>query len=152
MMEIGCIFHSVIIGIGLGVVVDNRKKAIAVLLALIFHQFLEGVSLGSVVSLAGFSRLKSLFMVGLYSLTTPIGIAIGIAISATYDPESKTAHAVQGTLNGVAGGMLLYVGLVQLIGEEFSRQDLNSRLKLGMLASAFLGASLMSMLAVWEWH
>lgn len=35
------------------------------------------------------------------------GIAIGIAVSATYDPESVTSKAVQGTLNGVSGGMLL---------------------------------------------
>jgi zinc transporter 1/2/3 len=151
MMEIGCIFHSVLIGIGLGVIVDDRKEVVTLLLALTFHQFLEGVSLGSVVAMAGFARAKSVFMVILYSLTTPIGTAIGIGISTSYDPESVTAHAVQGTLNGVAGGMLLYVALVQLIGEEFSRQDLNSRpkLKLGMLASAILGAGLMCMLAVW---
>jgi zinc transporter 1/2/3 len=153
MMEVGCIFHSVIIGIGVGVIVDDRSKVLALLLALTFHQLLEGVSLGSVVGMAGFSRIKSLFMVGLYSLTTPFGIAIGIAMAASYNnPESTTVrHAMQGTLSGVSGGMLLYVALVQVIGEEFTRQDLNTRprLKLGMLASAALGAGLMCILALW---
>lgn len=46
-------------------------------------------------------------MVALYSATTSIGIAIGIAVSASYDAEGVTAKAVQGTLNGVSGGMLL---------------------------------------------
>jgi hypothetical protein len=46
-------------------------------------------------------------MVVLYSLTTSVGIAIGIALSASYDPDSVTSKAVQGTLNGISGGMLL---------------------------------------------
>jgi ABC-2 type transport system permease protein len=33
--------------------------------------------------------------------------AIGIAVSQGYDPDSVTAKAVQGALNGVSGGMLL---------------------------------------------
>lgn len=151
MMEIGCVFHSVLIGVGVGVLVDGRKEVTALVIALSFHQFLEGVSLGSVVNVAGFAKLKGLSMVLLYSLTTPIGIAIGIGIASTYDPSSVTAMAVQGVLSAVAGGMLLYIALIQLIGEEFSRQELVERngLKSAMLISLTLGAACMCMLAIW---
>jgi zinc transporter 1/2/3 len=151
MMEIGCVFHSVLIGVGVGVLVDGRKEVVALLIALSFHQFLEGVSLGSVVNVAGFSKVKGLGMVLIYSLTTPVGIAIGIGIASSYDPSSVTAMAVQGVLSAVAGGMLLYIALIQLIGEEFSRQELVERngLKSAMLLALTLGAACMCLLAVW---
>jgi hypothetical protein len=50
---------------------------------------------------------SQVFMVVLYSLTTSLGIAIGIGVSASYDPESPSSRAVQGTLNGVSGGALM---------------------------------------------
>jgi len=65
------------------------------------------MSLGTVLALTQFSRFKKALMVSLYAVTTSFGIAIGIAVSATYDADSVTSKAVQGTLNGVSGGMLL---------------------------------------------
>ncbi len=49
----------------------------ALLLALSFHQALEGLSLASVINGGGFSRRKALAMVATYSVTCPLGIAIG---------------------------------------------------------------------------
>jgi zinc transporter 1/2/3 len=152
MMELGCIFHSVLIGVGLGITTGGRSQVLVLLLALSFHQAVEGVSLGSVLGRAGFSRLKSLSMAVLYSLTTPLGIAIGIAAASSYDPGSVPAHgAVQGSLNGLAGGMLLYIALVQLLAEELSWEDLAARprLKLGLLAAVVAGAGVMCVLAIW---
>jgi zinc transporter 1/2/3 len=71
------------------------------------HQGLEGLALGSVLALTRFPLVKKVLMVAAYSLTTSVGIAIGIAVSQGYDPDSVTAKAVQGALNGVSGGMLL---------------------------------------------
>jgi solute carrier family 39 (zinc transporter), member 1/2/3 len=34
-------------------------------------------------------------MVAIYSLTCPLGVAIGLGIAESYDPESKVAIAVQ---------------------------------------------------------
>jgi zinc transporter 1/2/3 len=65
------------------------------------------MSLGTVLALTHFRLAKKVAMVVLYSLTTSAGIAIGIAASATYDHDGVTSKAVQGTLNGVSGGMLL---------------------------------------------
>ncbi|GBF93320.1 zinc-nutrition responsive transporter, partial [Raphidocelis subcapitata] len=120
--------------------------------ALIVHQGLEGLSLGSVLALTPFSTLKKVAMVSFYSLATSLGIAIGIGISATYDPDSVVSKAVQGLLNGVSGGMLLYISMYQLIAEEFSREDLilKGRLRGGMIAGLLAGAACMCILAIWS--
>lgn len=57
-------------------------------------------------------------MIITFSLTCPLGLAIGIEISNSYNAESVKAIAIQGTFNGVSAGMLLYVALVQLIAED----------------------------------
>jgi len=150
-MEAGCIFHSLVIGIGLGVVVSGRAYVATMLGALTVHQALEGLSLGSVLARTSFSRLHQCLMALTYSLTTPIGIAIGIAVTGLYDPTSTVAMAVQGTLNGLSGGMLLHIALFQIVAEEFSREDLLVRpgLRVGLYGSLLLGAGFMCVLAVW---
>ena len=151
-MELGCIFHSVVIGVGVGVITGDRQLVAVLMIALAVHQGLEGLSLGSVLALAPFSRLKKVLMVCAYAITTSVGIAIGVAASATYDPDSAASRAVQGALNGVSGGMLLYVSIYTLIAEEFSRADLAARwrLRAAMIAALLLGAACMCVLAIWS--
>eukprot|EP00879_Flechtneria_rotunda_P002960 GHRR01003177.1.p1 GENE.GHRR01003177.1~~GHRR01003177.1.p1 ORF type:complete len:368 (+),score=84.80 GHRR01003177.1:176-1279(+) len=150
-MELGCIFHSIIIGVGVGVLTSGRQLVIRLMVALAIHQGLEALALGSVLAVTGFHTIKKIIMLLMYSITTPIGIAIGIAISASYDSESVTSRAVQGTFNGVSGGMLLYIGMYQLIAEEFSREDIlvRPRLRVGMHAALLLGAAVMCILGIW---
>eukprot|EP00775_Hariotina_reticulata_P009847 gene9847-10006_t len=150
-MELGCIFHSVIIGVGLGVITEDRHLVVTLMVALAVHQGLEAVPLGSVLALTGFHPFKKFSMLLLYSITTPIGIAVGIAVSSFYDPESITSKAVQGSMNGVSGGMLLHIGMYQLVAEEFSREDLlvKPKLRFGMYAALCLGAAAMCIVGIW---
>lgn len=151
-MELGCIFHSVIIGMGVGVITNDRQLVVTLMIALAIHQGLEALALGSVLAITAFSQFKRVAMLFLYTITTPIGIAIGIAIASGYDPNSITSKAVQGTLNGVSGGMLIYIGMYQLIAEEFSRDDLlvKPRLRYGMYAALLLGSACMCILGIWS--
>eukprot|EP00877_Chromochloris_zofingiensis_P010839 jgi/Chrzof1/6008/Cz17g00150.t1 len=152
-MELGCIFHSVIIGVGLSTLTDDDVQLVVTLMiAVAIHQALEGLSLASVLALTNFTKLKKGVMLVLYSITTPLGIAIGIAVSDTYDPESVVSKAVQGTLNGLSGGMLLYISMYQLIAEEFSCDDLlvKPKLRVGMYAALCFGAACMCVLAIWS--
>ncbi|GFR42139.1 hypothetical protein Agub_g2985, partial [Astrephomene gubernaculifera] len=121
LFELGCIFHSFIIGLSLGVNRTDLTEVRSLLLALAFHQWLEGISLASVVVRGGFSMWKGAAMIATYSLTCPLGIAVGMAIAQSYDGESRRALGVQGALNGVSGGLLLYISLVQLVAEDMGR-------------------------------
>lgn len=151
-MELGCIFHSVIIGMGVGVITNDRQLVITLMVALAIHQGLEALALGSVLAITNFSQIKRVAMLFLYTITTPIGIAIGICIASGYDPSSTTSKAVQGVFNGVSGGMLIYIGMYQLIAEEFSRDDLlvKPRLRYGMYAALLLGSACMCILGIWS--
>jgi zinc transporter 1/2/3 len=151
-MELGCIFHSVIIGVGVGVITHDRQLVVTLMVALAIHQGLEALALGSVLAITSFSNAKKVLMLFLYTITTPIGIAVGIAIASSYDPTSTTSRAVQGVFNGVSSGMLLYIGMYQLIAEEFSREDLlvRPKLRLGMYAALLLGAAAMCVIGIWS--
>eukprot|EP00798_Chlamydomonas_sp_ICE-L_P012150 gene12150-15262_t len=142
MFELGCLAHSFLIGLALGVTVDGRKAVVALCIALSFHQCLEGLGLGSVVVKAGFSRLKFPSSYSKPTSNPPMGWR-GIMVSKA-TPQSVAAVAVQGALNCVSGGMLLYISLVQLIAEDFSRDDLSfpssARLKLWSYVSLCMGA------------
>ncbi|KXZ44707.1 hypothetical protein GPECTOR_63g34 [Gonium pectorale] len=158
LMEAGCVFHSVIIGIGLGVNQTGVTEVRSLLIALAFHQWLEGMSLGGVVALAGFPNWKAVTMILTYSLTCPVGIAVGMGIAETYDEESERARGVQGAFNGVSGGMLLYISLVQMIAEDMGRVSATAasgqglgqaRSRLGCFAALCGGAGAMCLLALW---
>lgn len=50
----------------------------------------------------------------LYGITTPIGIAVGLGVRSTYNPNSPTALIVSGTLDSLSSGILIYTGLVEV--------------------------------------
>ncbi|KAI9114771.1 hypothetical protein K1719_014469 [Acacia pycnantha] len=121
-LEVGIIVHSVIIGISLGASQDpdHIKPLVA---ALTFHQFFEGMGLGSCITQAKF-RNNAMAIMGLFfALTTPVGIGIGMAITSQY--EENAADFMN------------------------DRMQNSSRLLLGANISLLLGAGLMSLLAIW---
>lgn len=86
-----------------------------------------------------------------FSLTTPIGIVIGILVTNTYKENSSTALIVEGVLNSASAGILIYMALVDLLSHDFMNPRLqkNKMLQFGSSVSLLLGAGLMSLLAKW---
>jgi zinc transporter 1/2/3 len=80
-----------------------------------------------------------------------LGILVGMGISQVYNENSPTVSLVEGSLNSVAAGILVYIALVDLLTEDFMNPKVQSRgkLQLGINISMLLGAGLMSMLAKW---
>ncbi|KAK7243766.1 hypothetical protein RIF29_38577 [Crotalaria pallida] len=149
-LEIGIVVHSVIIGISLGTAasIDTIKP---LLVALSFHQFFEGLGLGGCISQAQFKSRSTAIMATFFSLTTPIGIAIGIGVSSVYKENSPTALIVEGVFNSSSAGILIYMALVDLLAADFMSPKLqnNLKLQLGANISLLLGAGCMSLLAKW---
>ncbi|KAL1852948.1 hypothetical protein Plec18167_008919 [Paecilomyces lecythidis] len=151
-LEFGVIFHSVIIGLNLGVAGDEFATLYPVL---VFHQSFEGLGIGARLSAIEFKR--SLRWVPwvlcmAYGLTTPISIAIGLGVRTTYNPESTTANIVSGVLDSISAGILIYTGLVELLARDFLFDPCrtNSRKQLGfMIVSTLLGAGIMALLGKW---
>jgi zinc transporter 1/2/3 len=86
-----------------------------------------------------------------FAITTPAGIGIGTAISSFYNPNSPRALAAEGILDSLSAGILVYMALVDLIAADFlsKRMSCNFRLQVVSYCMLFLGAGLMSSLAVW---
>lgn len=86
-----------------------------------------------------------------FVITTPGGIGIGIATASFYNPESPTAIVVQGTLDSISAGILIYMALVDLIAMDIlGRLETSSTSsQVSSYAALFLGAVSMSLLAIW---
>ncbi|XP_022131321.1 fe(2+) transport protein 3, chloroplastic [Momordica charantia] len=149
-LELGIVSHSVIIGLSLGV--SHSPCTIRPLIAaLSFHQFFEGFALGGCISQAQFSTLSTSLMAAFFAVTTPVGIAIGAAIASSYNPNSTGALVAEGILDSLSAGILVYMALVDLIAADFlsKRMSCNFRLQVVSYCTLFLGAGLMSSLALW---
>ncbi|XP_059284592.1 zinc transporter 8-like [Lycium ferocissimum] len=149
-LELGIIVHSVIIGIALGA--SESPKTIRPLVgALTFHQFFEGMGLGGSIAQAKLKSRAIAIMVLFFSLTTPIGIVIGIGITNIYDENSPTALIVEGIFNSASAGILIYMALVDFLAADFMhpRMQGNGKLQLGANISLLLGAGLMALIAKW---
>lgn len=100
---------------------------------------------------AKFKTKSAAIMAIFFSLTTPVGAAIGIAISSSYNENSPPALVVEGTFNGLADGILIYMALVDLLAEDFMnpRVQTNLKIQLWVNVSLLLGAGCMSLLGRW---
>lgn len=152
-LEIGIIFHSVIIGVTMGMS-QNRCTIKPLVAALAFHQIFEGMGLGGCIAQAGFSYGTVAYMCFMFSVTTPMGIVLGMVVfSATgYDDSSPKALISEGLLGSLSSGILIYMALVDLIAVDFFHNKLmssNPWLKKASYVALTLGSASMSILALW---
>lgn len=149
-LELGIVSHSVIIGLSLGV--SQSPCTIRPLVAaLSFHQFFEGFALGGCICEAQFKSFSAFLMAFFFAITTPAGITVGAGIASFYNPNSPRALVVEGILNAMSAGILIYMALVDLIAADFlsKRMSCNPRLQVGSYIALFLGAMAMASLAIW---
>ncbi|KAL5202521.1 hypothetical protein ABZP36_013473 [Zizania latifolia] len=148
--ELGIIVHSIIIGISLGAS-ESPSTIRPLVAALTFHQFFEGIGLGGCIVQARFRLRSAVTMAIFFSLTTPVGIVIGIGISSAYNENSPTALIVEGVLDAAAAGILNYMALVDLLAEDFMNPRVRNsgRLQLIISVSLLVGTTLMSLLGIW---
>jgi zinc transporter 1/2/3 len=151
LLEFGIIFHSVIIGLNLGVTGSEFATLYPVL---VFHQSFEGLGIGARMSAIPFGKHKWLpwVLCAAYGLTTPISIAIGLGVRTTYAPGSKVSLITQGVLNAISAGILIYTGLVELLARDFLFDPCRTRRRsklLFMVCCTLLGAGIMALIGKW---
>ncbi|KAI8977114.1 ZIP zinc transporter-domain-containing protein [Mycotypha africana] len=149
-LELGILMHSIIIGITLGT--EDEESVMTLLIALVFHQFFEGIALGSRINDLHCKCWKKPVLMGLlFIIMTPIGIAIGIGIRNTLNPGSSIL--AQGILDSLSAGILLYNAYVSLMSIEINhnvgfRKSPWFR-KLFCFLFMYCGAALMAVLGTW---
>ncbi|AEC08342.1 Zinc transporter 6 [Arabidopsis thaliana] len=156
-LEIGIIFHSVIIGVTMGMS-QNKCTIRPLIAALSFHQIFEGLGLGGCIAQAGFKAGTVVYMCLMFAVTTPLGIVLGMVIFAAtgYDDQNPNALIMEGLLGSFSSGILIYMALVDLIALDFFHNKMlttcgesGSRLKKLCFVALVLGSASMSLLALW---
>ncbi|CEP10092.1 hypothetical protein [Parasitella parasitica] len=149
-LELGIVMHSIIIGITLGCTDSSSFQTL--LIALVFHQFFEGIALGTRINdLQCKTWTKPVLMGLLFICMTPIGVGIGIGIRSSINPPA--AILAQAILDSLSAGILLYNAYVSLMSIEINHNVGFRKSSLGRKAFCFLcmylGAALMSVLGAW---
>ncbi|KAH8549058.1 Zinc/iron permease [Umbelopsis sp. PMI_123] len=151
-LEIGITFHSVIIGIALGVSPGNEFTGL--LIALCFHQFFEGFALGARLVELTFETYRHAFVMAfVFAMTTPIGTVIGIGISQSYNANSTAALLTQGIFDSISAGILIYMAFVNLIATEMVHDESFMKLdhftKWSYFVAMWVGVAIMSVIGIW---
>ena len=147
----GLTFHSVFVGFAIGL-----GNELDLFIAILAHQFLEALALGFHLAKSYSTTIRpSIFLVLtpviVFTLSAPIGTAIGIGVSSSICASDTTFSIVSGIFNSLSAGILIYVGTVHMIKEEFSKSDILSHPLKAFLfwLGVLTGSALMSIIGIW---
>ncbi|GJQ09565.1 hypothetical protein GpartN1_g1356.t1 [Galdieria partita] len=118
-LEFGIAFHSFMIGTGLGVVEDKEFAVFFVTLS--FHQFFEGLALGSVI-LQDLNILSWRFVIisaTIFSTMTPLGTLFGTILEGL-GVSFFSSSLFRGLADSISAGVLIYTGLVEMLTYQFT--------------------------------
>mmetsp|Transcript_8990 Transcript_8990/g.8890 ORF Transcript_8990/g.8890 Transcript_8990/m.8890 type:complete len:479 (-) Transcript_8990:74-1510(-) len=150
-MEAGIVFHSILLGITL--VVAGDSYFITLFIVILFHQMFEGIALSTrIVELTETKLIKKLIMAGVYSIVTPVGMAIGIGTLNQFNGNDPSTIIALGTLDSFSAGILIWTGLIEMWAHDWIFGSLASAsfLKTSIaLVSLIAGFILMSVLGKW---
>ncbi|GMP71029.1 hypothetical protein CsSME_00029604 [Camellia sinensis var. sinensis] len=104
-----------------------------------------------VVAMAEYKLMKKAVMAFFFAVTTPFGIALGMALSNSYRENSPSSLITVGLLNAASAGLLIYMALVDLLAADFMGPKLRAsiHLQIKSYVAVLLGAGLMSLMAKW---
>ena len=119
-------------------------------------EFTEGLGVGSRLAYLNLPRKYRgvlVLAIFLYGITTPLGIAVGLGIRTTYNPDSARATLVSGVLDALSAGILMYTGYVELHAHEFvynrEMREASSGKLWYALTCMLAGCGIMASLAKW---
>eukprot|EP00045_Choanoeca_perplexa_P004891 m.41301 g.41301 ORF g.41301 m.41301 type:complete len:298 (+) comp12824_c0_seq2:108-1001(+) len=94
--------HSVVAGLALG---TSHSKAAAIFIAILAHKLIAGYALGTEIVLSKLTRIYQWAIITTFSISTPLGTAIGLGISDSVESERTMA-----IIKCLAAGTFLYIG------------------------------------------
>ncbi|CAD0090082.1 unnamed protein product [Aureobasidium vineae] len=117
---------------------------------IIFHSL--RLALGSRISDLQIKVVEKVIMATAFAVVTPIGMAIGIGVLNQFNGNDPSTIIAIGTLDALSAGILLYVGLVEMLAHdwihgELSRAPMRHIIPAG--TSLVAGLVLMSVLGKW---
>lgn len=135
-------FHSLIVGLSLGLE-RGKLEAIVLMVALVLHKASAGFAFGMTLRYSTFSRIHRYLMIAVFSLSTPIGVLIGLYI--VMFAHVSISSLTEGLFDAVAAGTFLYMTmhLTQ------TRDPFPMPQRLASLGIVLIGFLLMAILALY---
>ena len=123
MLLLALSLHSIFEGLAVGLQ-PSSETVLQIFAALILHKSILAFSLG--LNLVQSKMKLSAIIRGnfFFSLTSPLGIGIGIAIDH-FEPYSLTSNLINGILQGLACGTFVYVVFFEILPHEFNTSDIH---------------------------
>jgi len=135
--------HSFIAGLALGVQSKFGSSALAILIAILGHKFVEALALASSFVKEGLRPTTALPALAVYCTMTPAGVLVGaFLVGADLGP---TATAIEALVSGFGAGSFVYLGGHQLAHSR--PESVVSKLQRALLALA--GFSSMALLSLY---
>lgn len=161
MLQLGIMMHSLVIGLTLAIA--SGPEFASLIVAIIFHQLFEGLSLG--IRIAGLPASKegsfilpSQFLkpalAFTFAITTPVGIGLGLALFSSGQHGQAELKLTQGLMSAISAGMLIYAACVEMLAGDFVMDPAlwRSGLWRQFLAifSLFLGVAAMAIIGMYD--
>jgi len=109
--------HTVFEGLAIGLQ-DSTTGLITLFTAIMVHKTIIAFSLGLQFAENLKQKSKAILFMTIFAVLSPIGIAIGTAVSSGSGGESLAAAVVEGVLQCIATGTLLYVSFFEVLMGE----------------------------------
>lgn len=137
-------FHSIIESVLIGIQSD-ASGTLAITLTIMAHKWVESLSLGILMTRKNIKGWRFFVILIAFSLTSPLGITIGTLI------KGNLSSFWSSFFSSIAAGTFLYIGLNEIIIEEFSKKC-GKRKRLIRFAFFIIGISAVGILRIWLNH
>ena len=94
---------------------------------------------------SGMKKILIMIYIGTFSMMTPLGIAIGIALTQTANEEDGAQNVTIAVLHGLAAGTLVYVVFFEILEKERAKKS-NGLLQVTFIVLGFIVMILVSLL------
>jgi len=117
MLLVALSFHSIFEGIAIGLQ-EEEGSLLSIFIAVMSHKAVMAFSLGLNIAQSDLSLRNFILSNVVFSLSSPIGIGIGIGMCGM--PPSLSHDICSGILQGIAGGTFLYITFFEVLPHELN--------------------------------
>jgi len=148
-VEIGCIAHSIVLGIALGIQSD-QQTATLLLIVFLIHQAMECLCLSSLIASLK-NRTAQIFFIVATAVSMPIGIFIGIVIEQTAGDAAGLAPWTA-SIECIGGGMLVFCTFISIMANDIQHPDFvgSASVRWTSITLFIISAGAMSLLVLGE--
>lgn len=130
--------HSLIAGFALGVNPSLNRTAIATYVAILSHKFIEAMSVGANFAKENVKLSRSVAVILLYSIMTPLGIVLGMVLTTWL--KGRNVLIAESVAMAIGAGSFIYLAYHEMSDDNDEHEPLDKILlfSIGLASTAAL--------------